>query len=263
MQLRWGHLVKTAAGPASFSTSIQDFTERLEGGKTLDATWQLVSEGFAAQGIDYLVYMFLRPTALDDNALVRSNFPQWYTDYYYQERRGRDDPFLELCHTFTPMLTGREFVDDYADRLPREHQLFIREAGETGAISGISSPVRLMNPGHFGGWNFLTNMRRAEFEAYISVHCERLQLMGFIAHEALQKAAHSRTTNGTAGNLSERERECLFWLARGLRTAEIAERLSLAPVTVEFHFRRIRTKLAASTREEALAKSILSGEIVP
>lgn len=263
MQRRWGHCVKTSTGPGNFNVSVQDFTERLQGARTLDTTWQVATEAFAAQGIDYLIYMFLRPAAPDDNALVRSSLPQWYADYYYQERRGHDDPFLQLCHTFTPMLTGAEFLGDYADRLPIKHQNFIREVGETGAIAGISSPVRLMNPGHFGGWNLLSRMRRPQFEKHISVCCERLQLMGFIAHEALQKAAHTQTDNGTRRQLSERERECLLWLARGLRSSEIADRMNIAPVTVDLHFKRARAKLAASTREEALAKAILSGEIVP
>jgi DNA-binding CsgD family transcriptional regulator len=106
-------------------------------------------------------------------------------------------------------------------------------------------------------------MKRPAFEKHLAAHCERLQLMGFIAHEALQQRARAGRRADISEKLSERERECLLWLARGLRTREIADRLNLAAVTVDLHLKRIRTKLGAATREEALAKAILSGEIVP
>ncbi len=63
--------------------------------------------------------------------------------------------------------------------------------------------------------------------------------------------------------LSTREAECLLWLARGLRSAAIAERLSLAVVTVELHIKNARVKLGATTREHAVAKAITLGLIAP
>lgn len=257
------HLLGRPAVSQSVDNSLQDFAERLRRAKSPGAAWQIICQAYDDVGIEHLIYMFVRPTALSDNPLVFTNLPNWYVDYYYEERRGQDDPFLDLCTSFSPVPTGREYVEDHADILPPEQQTFIREAGETGAIAGISSPVRLANPRHFGGWNFLTSMRRAQFDKHISNYLERLQLMGFVAHEALLRTSNFPGSDGAAGELSERERECLLWLVRGLRSQEIADRLDIALVTVDLHFRRIRAKLGAATREEALAKAILSGEIVP
>lgn len=53
--------------------------------------------------------------------------------------------------------------------------------------------------------------------------------------------------------LSPREREVLLWLASGLRTAEIAHRMGIEPVTVGLHLQGARRKLGARTREQALA----------
>lgn len=63
--------------------------------------------------------------------------------------------------------------------------------------------------------------------------------------------------------LSLRERECLLWLSRGLRTSAIADRLGIAQITVNLHFKGARRKLSAATREEALAKAILEDLIHP
>lgn len=63
--------------------------------------------------------------------------------------------------------------------------------------------------------------------------------------------------------LSKREKECLLWLARGLRNDRISEKLGVRPVTVEYHFQNCRKKLNASTREQALAIAITDGHIKP
>ncbi len=263
MQQRAPHIAKTSAGSSGIDAAVQDFAERLRRTKSLDTAWRAICQAYADNGIDYVIYMFMRPAAPHDTALVRSNMPRWWADYYDDEGHAQHDPFFKTCGTFAPTRTGSTYVDDHADVLTREEQRFIREAGETGLISGIASPVRLQGPGHFGGWNLGTGMKRAPFEKHLAVHCDRLQLMGFIAHETLQKMTRWRSGEDVSERLSERERECLLWLARGLRIREIADRLGIASVTVDLHLRRVRAKLRAATREEALAKAILSGEIVP
>lgn len=242
---------------------VQDFIARLEKASGLHETWQIINDEFATYGVEHLIYMFMRPGAPHDNALVLSNLPGWWADYYLEENRARHDPFFKTCFTFAPIGTGPVFNDDNSHLINDDEKQFINEASETGLRSGFASPVRLRNPGHFGGWNFGTSMTRAQFERYMPEHCERLQLMGFIAHEALQRQAATSRVKTDGKQLSARERECLLWLARGLRSHEIADQLNLATTTIDLYFRRVRKKLHAATREEALAKAILSGEVVP
>jgi DNA-binding CsgD family transcriptional regulator len=63
------------------------------------------------------------------------------------------------------------------------------------------------------------------------------------------------------GLLSPRERDCLLWLASGLRTREIAARMGLARVTVDLHLRNARRKLGAATLPQAVAKAVLDRQI--
>ncbi|MGF1554540.1 MAG: LuxR C-terminal-related transcriptional regulator [Paracoccaceae bacterium] len=60
----------------------------------------------------------------------------------------------------------------------------------------------------------------------------------------------------TEGGLSSRERETLQWLGSGLRTDRIAEKMGIAPVTVNAHLASARAKLGARTREQALALAL-------
>ena len=59
--------------------------------------------------------------------------------------------------------------------------------------------------------------------------------------------------------LTRRERECLLLLAQGLRSEEIAKRLNIVKVTVDFHVSNARHKLNAATREQAVAIVVQRG----
>ncbi len=266
MQDRPATFVKAVTTPTrrrNLGKTAQDFAERLRSTPSLETAWQIICEAYNAYGIDHLIYIYMRPSAPHDKGLVCSNLPKWWKDYYVEEKLARDDPFFKICDTFAPTRTGPAYIDDNAPRLTKEEIRFIREAGETGFEAGIASPVRLQCPGHFGGWNLGSTMKRPVFEKHLGEYCERLQLMGFIAHEVLQQKAYLGIDTDLHEALSERERECLLWLARGLRNREIADRLNIAIVTVDLHLKRARTKLGAATRDEALAKAVVSGEIVP
>jgi DNA-binding CsgD family transcriptional regulator len=78
------------------------------------------------------------------------------------------------------------------------------------------------------------------------------------AGTGVQEAAR---VDGAVPVLSRREREVLLYLALGLKTQRIAERLQLAEVTVRKYFQSARLKLGARTREQALARAIRNGLI--
>jgi len=266
------HIMRVGSSLTAVDIIIQDFAEKLAGQESVDAIWKDTITAAEDRGFDYLIYMYMRPAAPQDNALILANMPGWWADYYLDENLAARDPFFKTCQTFVPRRIGSEFMPENTQMLTPGEQKFVLEASETGLRSGFSSPVRLVNPGHFGGWNFGSQSDRNGFQALFEAESERLQLMGFFAHEHLQRAlVLTQQPNGTgkrepveqASLLSNRERECLLWLSKGLRTGEIADHLGLATVTVDLHFKRARQKLKASTREEALAKAIINGEITP
>jgi pimeloyl-ACP methyl ester carboxylesterase/DNA-binding CsgD family transcriptional regulator len=64
---------------------------------------------------------------------------------------------------------------------------------------------------------------------------------------------------GAGVPLSDREREILAWVARGLGDREIAEQLVLSPHTVHRHVANIRTKLGSPSRTAAVAEAARLG----
>ncbi|MBQ1088138.1 response regulator transcription factor [Streptomyces sp. B93] len=68
---------------------------------------------------------------------------------------------------------------------------------------------------------------------------------------------------GGPGCLSEREREVLTLVARGLNNTEIAESLGLSPLTAKTHVSRIMGKLGARDRAQLVIVAYESGLVTP
>lgn len=71
------------------------------------------------------------------------------------------------------------------------------------------------------------------------------------ATEALIQSTRQRLEPGH--DLTDRERQVLALMAKGMSNPQIAERLTLSMSTVKFHIRNILAKLEASNRAEAVS----------
>ncbi|MEU6066036.1 MULTISPECIES: response regulator transcription factor [Streptomyces] len=81
----------------------------------------------------------------------------------------------------------------------------------------------------------------------------------------IERFLRSPSAPSTAGPecLSDREREVLALVARGLNNTEIAEALGLSPLTAKTHVSRIMGKLGARDRAQLVVVAYESGLIVP
>jgi DNA-binding CsgD family transcriptional regulator len=87
-------------------------------------------------------------------------------------------------------------------------------------------------------------------ESALRLAFHRLRGLGARELPRLRRGPRPSTRSNPAG-LTKREAEVLLLLADGLRNAEIAERLFLAPKTVGHHITSIYAKLGVASRTEA------------
>jgi len=74
------------------------------------------------------------------------------------------------------------------------------------------------------------------------------------AQRALIQATTSPKSPGS--DLTEREREVLALMVKGMSNDEIAERLTVRPSTAKFHVSNVLSKLGVATRTEAVALAL-------
>lgn len=108
------------------------------------------------------------------------------------------------------------------------------------------------------------------FTAELAETGEALHLMVYYLH-ALVVARYGAQRVLAAGDapaappmgLTPRERECLKWVAAGLASWEIAQRLHLAERTVNAHVSAAMQRFGVSSRTHAVAKALALGLINP
>ncbi|MGZ4232537.1 MAG: LuxR C-terminal-related transcriptional regulator [Solirubrobacteraceae bacterium] len=104
-------------------------------------------------------------------------------------------------------------------------------------------------------WQALEELRELGARPAAAIVARRLRILGV---RGVPRGPRQSTRENPAG-LTSRELEVLALVAEGLRNAQIAERLIVAPRTVDHHVSAILRKLDAPTRGQAAAVAIRLG----
>jgi DNA-binding CsgD family transcriptional regulator len=163
------------------------------------------------------------------------------TSFVVAEARRRIAPF-----TWAEAREQRQFT-------PADRELW-GIVHEWGFFDGFVVPVHGPQ-GYFATVSVASSERELDFRPELRL---RLRLIALLAHErcfALSPFAPQEPPC----RLSERERECLRWVAAGKTDWEIGVILSISSATARFHVDRARQKLGTRTRSQAVARVALLG----
>lgn len=184
---------------------------------------------------------------------------------YYDDAMERDDYVLLRAGTldeerrFDLFRIGLPLCDELPEELEKSREVQVRcaEAGIKDGIAFIGqAPLSPLNPEQrFFGFVYAGEMGSAAHarDQFNDLQVASFALMGQIKPEF---EAHRE---GFAYDVTEREREMLVYLARGLQRAQIAFEANLSLPTVDMHLRNLRAKLGAQTLAEAVAKGYRFG----
>jgi len=104
------------------------------------------------------------------------------------------------------------------------------------------------------GYIIKTTQPSKLLDAIIDIHNGGSPMSSHIARKIVH-SFHESENNKELQKLSQREKEILDYLSKGLRYKEIADKLFLSTETVRKHIRNIYEKLEVKSRTEALNKA--------
>ena len=112
--------------------------------------------------------------------------------------------------------------------------------------------MRAASDGRGQGWNLLTEGGASSLDTLLRERGAVVAVAAHLIHASLVAAdvmiidAGSHALAGQEPILTRRERDCLAFVAEGLRVAELAHRLGVSEATVEFHLVNARRKFRCS-----------------
>lgn len=180
-----------------------------------------------------------RPSSCDIESLLHELYGRWIAN---------DRLPLLLHHNLSELLAGSNCRCNVHQALQGMRAGMVH--GTHNARDGSDSLYLALNTGPIT--NGQVSVERFRFLADLII--SQLDIASRKVAAMKRPGSVARTAQRRA-ELSLREEEILEWVAKGRTNAQISEILAISEFTVKNHMRRIMTKLGASNRTEAAAKS--------
>jgi DNA-binding CsgD family transcriptional regulator len=137
---------------------------------------------------------------------------------------------------------------------------FWRHAADLGIIGGVTVPVH-MPLSRVGAVGWLAVGRPTDLDAIIDRWSSQLRLAAYLFMDHVYRQRPDTTGKAPHAVLSERELECLTWVALGKTDAEIGELIGRSSSTARFHVDSAVEKLGVNNRTRAAAVACQLGMI--
>lgn len=211
-------------------------------------------------GFDRFAYLALRLPHSTKAPYVVTTYPEsWALHYHNQDYVNHDPVLLRATRT----MQAFDWPSLAADpSLSHRQKRVLNEARDFDIANGATVPIHA--PG--GGFATLSVASTAMSETEFRREWKRLWPYVHLAALYSQSAVENRlldTEQHQAFFLTERERECLLWTARGKTAGETSTILAISSETVVFHLKNAMRKIGVYSKHHAVVKAIMMGLIHP
>lgn len=237
---------------------VQDFVTRAADTKDMVALRGLIDEACAELGFDFFALVnhirFGHPSA---GHVRLSNYPlEWLA--IVRERDQRLDPVLRAAERASSGFTW-DSIESTMKLTPQDKAL-LQEARDHGIGKGFTVPNHV--PGElFGSSHFAVR----EGQPFPAASVPAAQALGNFAFEAARRLLAERAIPSeeyvVPAPLSDRQRECLLFVARGKSDSVIAQLLDIRPKTVNEHIEAAKRRYAVASRSQLLVRALFRSEI--
>lgn len=183
------------------------------------------------------------------------NYPDPLEQFHQQRRLGCSDPVHRACQRTALGFVWSE-LPNIIRLTPRDLQI-LQKASSEGIGDGFTVPAHL--PGEFSGSCSFATARGSRLQ---SQNLALAQLVGAFAFQAARRLMRvGKGSNSKLVHVSDRERECLVWIARGKSDADIAAILGISAHTVHQYVKHARAAYDVVSRSQLIARALFVGSI--
>jgi LuxR family quorum-sensing system transcriptional regulator CciR len=231
----------------------EELAHQITGAEKEEQLYAALSHAAGRMGFDLFALAFDRRGAGDAASMLVHNYPDAWANVYVGFDLSGTDPIRRASER---SLTGFQWrdVDRYIP-LSRGDRQLLKVARESGIGDGYTVPRHL--PGEATGTCSFAVSPKA------SIPAEMLHVAEIVGAVAL---AAARQLVGTAvykrrAVLSERQRECVLWSARGKTAGETASILGITEATVVRHLKIARERYSVHCRQMLILCALFDGLI--
>lgn len=190
-------------------------------------------------------------TCVNERYLVDTTYPESWLEHYIQKNYQNIDPIIDpLNYGLTPYNWDQVIIRN------ADQKKIMDEFRDIGFKSGHAIPLSLTP-------SMLLLVSVASPETDIDYRRRALLQLAVGQYHTRYCQLARQITNDDAPLMTERERECLLWVAQGKDTAEIGSILSISDNTVKHHLKNVMQKLGCHNRVQTVVRAIQLGLIHP
>lgn len=234
----------------------ETFVESARSATSVDVLRGALIDCCEAMGIRYFALTHHIDFRREDGAAVRiHNYPSSWQDWFDANGLGKCDPIHRACHLASVGFAWANVPDMI--RMTPEDRIVLDEAYRVGIGDGFTIPSSI--PGEtLGSCSFAVGAGDAFPEEFQFV----CQLIGGFAFEAARRLSGARDfAVESAPILTDRQRDCVLWAARGKTDWEISVILGVGHETVIQHLKHARERYGVQKRALLAVRALFDGLI--
>jgi len=204
-------------------------------------------------GFPCFAYLSFAPRGDDDDTLAMTTYPSSWVEQYCANRYDRIDPVI--ARSITTTLPFAWSADRFDTTLTNKQNWLLQEASTFGIRHGVTIPIH-DRQGKVATLTLAACDSLSAFDARVEQYRHQLHLVAIYLHAHLRKVTPA-AISPPRPCLTQRERSCLQWAARGKSALDTAEIISVSRRTVVFHTENAKRKLGVATVPQAVAKGLM------
>ncbi|MGZ5546011.1 MAG: helix-turn-helix transcriptional regulator [Limisphaerales bacterium] len=233
--------------------TFEQFIQNLSRHDNAPAIERLLRRTLDQYGFTCFAYLGFAPRGDDDDTLAMTTYPSSWAEQYCANRYDRIDPVI--ARSITTTLPFAWSADGFDTKLTNKQKWLLEQASEFGIRHGVTIPIH-DRQGKVATLTLAACGSRSAFDARVEKYRHELHLIAIHLHAQLRNVTPAPVPP-IRPCLTQRERSCLQWAARGKSALDTAEIISVSRRTVVFHTENAKRKLGVATVQQAVAKGLM------